>query len=173
MLASPPSDLLLGGGASASEYRAGMRHLPSAVCLATGGTLEHPVGLIVTSVCSVSLEPPTLLVCISQSASAHNMIVETGLIGVNVLSSRHTTLVDQFSRSERRHERFTSEAWVAAACGVPLLADAICSFECSVVDRIPYSTHSVLLCVPEVVTIGSTKELPAIYLNGAIVRPWA
>ena len=56
---------------SSEAFRTGMRRLASGVSIITSGTATAPVGLVATAVCSVSIEPPTLHVSISRTASAY------------------------------------------------------------------------------------------------------
>jgi hypothetical protein len=54
-------------------------------------------GLTATAVCSVSAEPPQLLVCVNKSASAHDPIGEAGFFCVNILSPQHRKIAERFA----------------------------------------------------------------------------
>ena len=56
----------------AQSFKQAMRHCAGAVALVTVGR-EHGsrTGLTVTAVCSLSDDPPSLLVCVNRNASAH------------------------------------------------------------------------------------------------------
>jgi flavin reductase (DIM6/NTAB) family NADH-FMN oxidoreductase RutF len=148
---------------TSEAFRAGMRQLASGVSLITGGTSAAPVGLIATAVCSVSVEPPTLLASINHSASAFAAIDATGRFAVNVLGVDHRDVVEQFGRPERRGERFQSGEWVSRPDGPLLLGDAIAVFDCKVVERLRYSTHTIFLARPLEVSIGDGG--PLIHFN--------
>lgn len=149
--------------AGGDAFRAGMRQLASGVSLVTGGTAAAPVGLVATAVCSVSVEPPTLLVSINHSASAFATIDALGRLSVNVLGVAHRDIVDQFSRPERRAERFTTDDWIRRPDGPMVLASAIASFDCLVVERLRYSTHTIFLARP--MAVGVTAGAPLIHYN--------
>lgn len=140
-------------------FRSGMRQLASGVSLITGGTSTAPVGLVATAVCSVSVEPPTLLASINHNASAFAAIDATGRFVVNVLGVPHHDLVEQFSRAERRDERFRSGNWVVRQDGPLLLGDAIAIFDCKVVERLRYSTHTIFLARPLAVSVNDGGPL--------------
>lgn len=144
---------------SSEAFRSGMRQLASGVSLITGGTATAPVGLVATAVCSVSVEPPTLLASINRNASAFPTIDTLGRFAINVLGPSHREIIEQFSQTERRHERFASGDWLHQPDGPPLLADAIAIFDCRVVERLHYSTHTIFLARPLEVKVHEGKPL--------------
>lgn len=148
---------------SGEAFRSGMRQLASGVSLITSGTSMAPVGLVATAVCSVSVEPPTLLASISHSASAFAVIDATGRFAVNVLGIPHHDIVEQFSQPERRKERFQSGNWIVRPDGPLLLGDAIAIFDCKVVERLRYSTHTIFLARPLEVSVNDGG--PLIHFN--------
>jgi flavin reductase len=154
------------GWATGTAFRDGMRHLASGVCLVTSGTLLAPVGLVATAVCSISVEPATLMVSINNAASAFGTIAETGRIVVNVLGEQHRDLVEQFSRPERRAERFSSRSWLGEQGGPPRLADALAVFDCRVVETHAYFTHTLFLARP--IAVAVTTGEPLIHYNRAL-----
>ena len=72
-------------------FRTGMRHFAGHVCLVT---TTHPsgerAGLTATAVCSVSAEPPTILICVNRQNSSHAVIRESKIFVVNVLALEDT-----------------------------------------------------------------------------------
>jgi flavin reductase len=136
-----------------------MRQLASGVTLVTGGTLEKACGLIATAVASVSLEPPTLLACVSHDAFAFGVIEESGVLAINLLGLQHKALIDQFSDAARRDERFTKGAWTTLSTGAPVLEDALAVFDCRVVQRMRYTTHTIFLAIPEAVRIAGGEPI--------------
>ena len=140
-------------------FRAGMRRLASGVSIVTGGTGSEPVGLVATAVCSVSIDPPTLLVSISRSSSAHPTIAASGRLCVNVLSSEHRDVLARFTDSEKRSERFAGSEWRLRPDAPPILSDAIAAFDCTVVERIVYATHEIFLACPDLTLVGGGTPL--------------
>lgn len=139
---------------SSEAFRTGMRQLASGVSIITGGTGEAPVGLVATAVCSVSVEPPTLLVSISRTASAYPIIEASGRLCVNILGAGHDELVARFTSSDRRAERFTGASWRLRPDAPPVLDDALAAFDCRVVERFSYATHVIFFARPEQVLVG-------------------
>ena len=139
---------------SSEAFRTGMRQLASGVSIITGGTGEAPVGLVATAVCSVSVEPPTLLVSISRTTSAYSIIEASGRLCVNILGTGHDELVARFTSSDRRAERFTGGSWRLRPDAPPVLDDALAAFDCRVVERFSYATHVIFFARPEQVLVG-------------------
>ena len=149
-------------------YKAGMRRLAAGVSLITSGSGEQRAGLIATAVISVSMHPPTLLICVNQSASAHPVITETRNFCVNVLATESIDIAGQFSSSTRRHERFTGGNWVQSARGAPLLKDALVAFDCEVVFSLAYGTHTIFFGkIMDVQLNGDGPHEPLLYLDRA------
>jgi flavin reductase (DIM6/NTAB) family NADH-FMN oxidoreductase RutF len=123
---------------AATEFHGGSdaRTLRDAMgCFATGITIvtAHdaagiPVGLTANSFTSVSLDPPLLLVCISNTSSSADALRAAERFGVNVLQIAQQPTSNRFaSRSE---DRFAATPWTKGESGVPLLEGSLVSFEC-------------------------------------------
>ncbi len=144
---------------TSDAFRTGMRQLASGVSIITSGTAKAPVGLVATAVCSVSIEPPTLLVSVSRTASAYPTIEASGRLCVNVLGTGHDDLLASFTTPDRRAERFTGSAWRLRPDAPPVLSDALAAFDCRVVERFAYATHMVFFARPEKVLVGAGDPL--------------
>lgn len=86
--------------AVAHEFRALMSGFPSGVVVVT--TIDaagKPTGLTCSSLCSVSLDPPLLLVCIANRSHTLDAISARGLFAVNMLHSDGRTAAQVFSQS--------------------------------------------------------------------------
>ena len=136
--------------------------------IATSDGMERS-GLTATAVCSVTAEPPRLLVCINREVRAHAVIVESGTLSVNMLSEAQEGLAKRFAgmlKDVRGEERFLEGNWVEGRLGAPVLSGALASFDCRVVEAIPASTHTIFIC--EVVDVASDSDAtPLLFLNRA------
>ena len=104
-------------------------------------------GLTVTSFCSMSLEPPTMLVCVNQKAGAHDKICNVGWFGINVLRPGQEAIANRFSGTTgvRGHERFTGGDWSLENQRVPMLLGVAAFFECEMIRHISCGTHTVFI----------------------------
>ena len=156
--------------ARADSFKSGMRRFASGVALITSADNGNCAGLIATAISSVSTSPPTLLVCVNKNASAHDVIDRSGLFGVNLLRADDLELVDVFSKSTRRAERFTSGEWRTLVTGAPMLASALACFDCQVVQRLAYETHTIFLGEVMQVKIAEQDVDPLLYMDSTFRR---
>lgn len=150
------------------RFRAGMSYLGGACTIIASRLGEERAGLTATAVCSITAEPPRLLVCLNRDVGAHEIIARSGVLSVNVLGTRHLKLAQRFAglaEDVRGDERFLEGGWRTGLTGVPILADALVAFECRVVEDIPASTHSMFLCEVIDVSTPHGDAAPLLYFN--------
>ena len=73
------------------QFKEAMGRFAGAVTAITTFANEQPAGLIATAVCSLSCEPPSVIVCVNKTASAHDLILNNGYFGVSLLAPAHAT----------------------------------------------------------------------------------
>ena len=130
-------------------FRAIMSSLPAGVSvITTVDSDSQPRGMTATAVCSVSLQPPMLLVCMDSRSRTLEAIRERGAFAVNVLDARSERIARNFGSS--RTADFTGVEWhpSASALGAPVLAGAIAAVaECRVDQILPAGDHHIVLAV--------------------------
>lgn len=151
--------------AMTQAFKAGMRRHAAGVTLIT--TIDHGTryGLVATAVSSVSTDPPTLLICVNKSASAHDAIDQSGVFCVNVLGVDAVEIASQFANSSRRDERFTTGHWTSLSTGAPVLEEAVAAFDCAIVERIPYGSHTIFLGRVQNVRLAEDRFDPLVYVD--------
>jgi flavin reductase (DIM6/NTAB) family NADH-FMN oxidoreductase RutF len=104
----------------------------------------RPHGLTCNSLVSVTLEPPTLLVCLDRRAGTLAAVRESGAFAVNLLAERARPTAEVFA--SRAPDRFASVSWEPSPyCGLPrLVGDAFAIAECVVTDMHTVGDHVVL-----------------------------
>lgn len=125
-----------------AQFKQGMRHLAAGVTMITTIDEGRPHGLIATAVCSVSAEPPTLLICVNRSGGTHDAIARSGKFCVNVLESEQGEIARRFLAAAR-DERFNVCAWSALETGAPAIDGCLASFDCRVANALQSGTHTV------------------------------
>jgi flavin reductase (DIM6/NTAB) family NADH-FMN oxidoreductase RutF len=101
-----------------------------------------PRGLTSSAVCSVSADPPAMLVCVDEHSNTLSAIRDSGAFAINVLAAGRADLALRFA--SKSPNKFDDVAWVPsrAARGVPVLVDdAIACAECLVIDEIRGGDH--------------------------------
>lgn len=131
----------------AATFRNAMRELTAGVTVVTALGPDGPRGLTATAVCSVSADPPTLLVCVNRETEGHAAIRAAQAFCVNVTAQEHRPLAEHFAGRSglRGAERFAHGAWRTLVTGAPVLEDAIAAFDCRVVEALDWGTHTVFL----------------------------
>ena len=127
------------------EFKQAMRHLAGGVTIIATEHEGRRTGLAATAVCSVSADPPTILICINSGASAHEPIRESGRFSVNLLASGQDDIARRFSGEMgiRGEERFTVGTWAPLVTGTPVLESALAGLDCRVTEVVRMATHSV------------------------------
>jgi flavin reductase len=128
------------------DYRDAMACLGAAVNIVTTDGSGGRGGFTASAVCSVTDDPPTLLVCLKRTSSAYACIMGNRVICVNVLSARHEALSRLFGGGVPADQRFGSGVWSTLATGAPVLADCAAAFDCQITDVANVGTHDVLFC---------------------------
>ena len=128
-------------------FRAAMRELAGAVSVISCGQGEGRAGFTATSVSSLSLDPPSLIVCVNRSSSSWPTLAAAKSFGVNILSSAHRELAHRFAGGDGAEgaQRFAGADWMTLRTGAPLLADALASFDCAVEEIIERHSHAIVI----------------------------
>lgn len=147
------------------EFRNGMAMLSGAVNVITTGGSKGLAGFTATAVCSVTDQPPTLLVCMNRSSYAHRFFTANGVLCVNLLGGDQQGLSGLFAdREVSMEERFQRAAWRALETGSPALDDALVSFDCRISQVHEVGSHSIFYC--EVVQMRQSDPRPGlVYFN--------
>jgi len=158
--ASNPNGLPPGAPSSLpkADYRNAMARLGAAVNIITTDGPAGRAGFTASAVCSVTDEPPTLLVCLNRSASVYPAFKANGVLCVNVLAAGHQALSALFGGKTPMDERFAAGRWSRKTTGSPMLDDAAVSFDCRVVHATSAGTHDVLFCEAVAIAIGGAAE---------------
>ena len=151
------------------DFKRAMRRLASTVAIVSTRHDGRRYGMAATAVVSVTTAPPTLLVCINQTASIHDPVVAGGRFCVNLLGVQHEPLVPVFSGSMLGEDRFGSGEWRDDG-GVPYLADAQAALFCRTISTTPYGSHSVIVGEVEGVRLADGETRPLVYQEGRLVR---
>lgn len=128
------------------DFRNAMARLGAAVNVVSTDGPAGRGGATASAVCSVTDEPPTLLVCMNRASRTLALFKANGVLCVNTLSAGQRGLADAFGgRGDLTAEaRFALGRWSLLETGAPVLDAAVASFDCRIVDVVEKGTHSVL-----------------------------
>ena len=121
---------------SSDDFRSAMRHLAGGVSVITVGRGKDIAGMTVTSVSSLSVDPPTLIVSINRESSSWPLLTRHGFFGVNILTADQLDVAERFTGKGglKGADRFTGAQWITRTSGVPLLVGALAAVDCAVED---------------------------------------
>ncbi|MGV2066887.1 NADH-dependent FMN reductase RutF [Agrobacterium sp. 22-226-1] len=128
------------------DYRNAMARLGAAVNIVTTDGAAGRAGFAATAVCSVSDNPPTLLICLNRNSSAYRVVKANGVVCVNTLAAHHEVLSTLFGGKTPAEERFAAGSWSVLETGAPVLEDALVSFDCRIREAHDGGTHDILIC---------------------------
>lgn len=152
----------------AAEFRQAMRNLASGVGIVATGTGDGRRGLTVSSVTSLCMDPPCLLVGINTTSETHDAIVANGGFGVSLLGSDQQDLALRFAGRDgaKGSQRFQTAAWEQGVLGVPVLQTAIASIECVLHHHQVVGTHG--LFVGRIVATRGGDGAPLVNFRGEL-----
>jgi flavin reductase (DIM6/NTAB) family NADH-FMN oxidoreductase RutF len=132
---------------SSDDFRGAMRHLAGGVSVITAGRGREITGMTVTSVSSLSVDPPTLIVSVNRDASSWPVLKRHGFFGINILAADQLEVAERFSGKGglKGAERFTGAQWITCRSGVPLLAGALAAIDCAVEETIERHSHAIVI----------------------------
>jgi len=142
------------------RYREAMSRLGAAVNIITTVGPEGDAGFTASAVCSVTDDPPTLLVCVNRNASQHDAMKAAGFLCVNVLAHEHQELSPVFAGMGNipMAERFALSSWRRLVTGAPVLESAAASFDCRIEQITEVGTHSVMFCRVAAIHLGTASS---------------
>lgn len=156
--------------ASSADFRGAMRHLTGGVSVITAGRGRDITGMTVTSVTSLSVDPPTLIVSINRDASSFPLIKRLGAFGVNILHADQIDIAERFAGKGglKGADRFAGADWITSVSGVPLLVGALAALDCEVEEIVERHSHGIV--IGRVRDIKSTTRSAALaYWHGQYV----
>lgn len=130
-------------GPTSSDYRRVMSHFVTGITVVTGVTPDgETYGITVNSFASVSLEPLLVVICLDNRLSGFDSFQTGKLFGVSILADDQ----EDVSRYFAQRGRDRSQArYFRGSTGIPLVAGAIATLECEIVNACPGGDHTIFL----------------------------
>jgi 3-hydroxy-9,10-secoandrosta-1,3,5(10)-triene-9,17-dione monooxygenase reductase component len=150
------------------EFRTVLGHFATGVAVAAAVCEGRPAGLTVQSFCSLSLEPPLILLCASLSSTSWPRIEAGGKLCVNLLAEDQVAIARQLAQSGG--EKFGALPWSPAPfTGSPVLGGVLAWVDCQIHAIHPGGDHKVAVC--RVLGLGArTDRRPLIYYRSGFER---
>ncbi|MET3926105.1 flavin reductase family protein [Devosia sp. 2618] len=124
-----------------AEFRAAMSAMASTVSVVTARRGDERIGRTVTSMLSLSMNPPTILISIDIMSRLADLIAKTGGFSFAVLADDQSPVADAFAGRVEAPERFNTGSWAEWPSGHPMLQGAVTTLDCDVIGSIETGTH--------------------------------
>lgn len=154
----------------AAEFKRAMRRVSSAVTIVTTSTPKgERRGVTATAVCSLTADPPSLIVCVNRATWVGQIVPSSGVFCVNVLARHQRRVAETFAgfTGHIAEARFEVGAWDASALGAPALQGALVTFACRLARCVDFGTHVILIGDVDRTALGPEDSAPLIYVDGA------
>jgi flavin reductase (DIM6/NTAB) family NADH-FMN oxidoreductase RutF len=148
----------------------GLRQFAKSVMVISCQHQDIRYAMAATAVTEVSLDPPTMLICVNRAANIHGPLLAGADFAINMLHSQQEHIARNCSGLLRGEDRFTEGNWQSRQSGPPVLADALAYYVCRQEQRIDHGTHSIF--IGHVVDAHTAEGLgPLIYVDGRYLTP--
>ena len=149
------------------DFRKAMRNYIYSVSILSNKNIDGELNAItVSSVTSISMEPPSLLVCINKSSRIHNTLIKNSDFCINLLNKNQQEISNICSTDSLYDQRFDHDKWNTQT--IPFLEEAQANIFCSIEDLVPYHTHTIV--IGRVLNAISNDKINTLsYVNGKYV----
>ncbi len=144
-------------------FRATMARLASGVAIASCWEGSAPRGLLVSSITTLSTEPPRVLFCVRKASASHNALLRATHCGLAVLAEQDQDEAERFSQSSRSAERFDPQRWVLDPRGSPRHRAPLIGLDGVIGHRIDAGTHT--LFVLNISRSQTSDDRPLLYFD--------
>lgn len=129
------------------QFKDAMRELAGAVTIITAGSGQGAAGLTATAVCSLSMEPPRLLVCINRAGATFAALLANGAFCVNLLGADQQELAAEFAGRTGKSGagKFAGAEWEHSSDSPPRHLGALASVQCRVNAMTILGTHAIVI----------------------------
>lgn len=141
------------------RFKTGMQLLAASTTIITSAFDGARAGMAATAVCSLTADPPALLVCINRTARTYGTVMDSRKFVVNLVPDDMTEIVGAFSSPLDKEQQFRmAGTWVDGALGLPILKESVASFECVVDNWANTKTHAVFFGLVQEVHLNPEKS---------------
>jgi flavin reductase (DIM6/NTAB) family NADH-FMN oxidoreductase RutF len=155
-----------GASLTKEHFRRVMGQFATGVTVVTTRLGDEVHGLTANAVCSVSLKPLLVLVCVDHAADTHPLLERSGVFAVNILSHEQEDLSRLFAGpTEEKAGRLEAMGYRTAVTGAPIIDGCLAYLDCRVVAAYPGGDHTIFVGQVEEAEIGE-EGAPLIFFRG-------
>lgn len=150
------------------DFIQAMRGIASTVSVVSAKTDDSRHAMTAISVVSLSMEPPSILVCINKEASIHSILSVGSLFCINILSNTQESLSKVCSESDEGESRFKDISWKEES-GYVFNSSSLSNVFCECTNTIDHNTHTIFIAEVKH-TINNTSDSPLVYMSGKYLK---
>lgn len=144
-------------------FKDAMRCFPTGVTIIATFVDGKAHGFTANAFCSVSADPPSVLICVNRNARSHRLISTAQRFCVNILRSDQREVAEHFSQG--KDEQFEGIAYTLEPDGAPQLAENLAWLDCVVSEEHTVATHTIFIGLVQRAGSDSTAA-PLLYAHG-------
>jgi flavin reductase (DIM6/NTAB) family NADH-FMN oxidoreductase RutF len=150
-------------GVDAAHFRQLLGRFATGVSIVTTRRPDgRPVGMTASSIASVSLLPPLLLVSVDRKNDMHEALTHGTHFALNILAADQEAIARRFAATDPN--RFEGVGYREGHEGIPLLDGALAHIECVKQHAVPGGDHTVFIGL--VIDGAVTNARPLLYYRG-------
>ncbi|MYD36893.1 MAG: flavin reductase [Dehalococcoidia bacterium] len=152
------------------EFRRVMGRLATGVTIVTTRAGDDVHGTTMSAVCSVSLQPQLVLVCVDHESDIQALIRESGVFAINILHEGQAGLAVELSHKgtpeQQAAHRLENLPHRNGATGAPLLEDSLAHVECRVEDTVEAGDHTIYVGSVVGAGVSPSADRPLLHYGG-------
>ena len=154
----------MSGALDAEVFRGVLASWASGVSVVTSCVDDRVHGMTVSAFCSVSLDPPLVLICADKASNTLGLIDTSRVFCVNLLATGQDALSNLFASKKDEERRFEGLSCSTGATGCPHIPGALATLDCRVVNAVDAGDH--VIYVGQVEAAHTTDATPLLYFRG-------
>ena len=131
---------------SKEQFLIAMRFLAASVSvISTKDSSGKPYAMTASSVTSLTIDPPSILVCVNKEASIHDALTQGENLCINILQKHQQEISNLCSSKKLESQRFDNDFWDTTH--IPFVKNAQSNIFCKVEETIAYHTHKIVIAI--------------------------
>lgn len=155
------------------DFRLAMRRFPAGVAIVATGRAPYRAGMTATAICSLSTDPPQVLVCLNQRTMTCRTVQRCRTFSINLLNTSQLPLARIFAGLAGEvvaDEKFEAGNWLQGSSGAPILEAAVLTLECALVESHAASTHNIF--IGKILEISGAVAEDALLYRSGVFGKW-
>lgn len=152
-----------------AQLKSVLRLLPAPVSIVTSHDADGGgIGLAISALMPVSLEPCAMAICVNRSGSSHDALIRAGRFCINLLHPDQGDCFNPFASAEMRDSRFAHADW-RQRDRIWYIEGAPANIFCTIAEQTSYGTHDLIIGKVDDLLTAQCDEIVG-WANGRLSR---